>query len=565
MEHTERAADAQASAQASARLTALAAELAPDAAAALRPALHPYLSVSPAAAWLLWPALAVASVGACAAGGGLAAGILSSVLCGGISLGMLALLCRARRDGEHTDSYLQHLSASPAYAAAAQALQQAQPQPQQLEGGDEDAGDRVALMAAQGAVAGRAAAALRAPRLHYIDNLRTALTILVVAHHVFGAFAGGGSLGLSVGNYRHGLTPLLVPLQILDQSYFMALFFFISAFLAPPSLDRKGVREFLADRFQRLAIPFLIALYIAGPLVGVLVEGGAIGRGVTWTPTPLSAWFLCYLLVFSVCYALVNGDVVTPAAPRPSLLLLCAAGAALGALQAVQIVYAPAYPLMPITFGSLPFDIAFFAAGIYARRGGWLEGALGSAWELAAAYAVVIATSLGGFAAAAVLYSRGGGYAFMAANACGEAADRGMSTLPPDFIGNFFGMSILLGVFAVCMSIVALDFCRARCNTAGPLSRWLAANAYAAYLLHPLVVVPLTWAAVAAYRSLGASIDFAAGSVDSTSCLTPPRLRSYDAAALAAGFVCVLFASLAIVFPLAAAVRRLPRARSVLG
>jgi hypothetical protein len=175
------------------------------------------------------------------------------------------------------------------------------------------------------------------------------------------------------------------------------------------------------------------------------------------------------------------------------------------------------------------------------------------------------ATSLGAFAAAAALYARGGGYAFMPANGCSEAADRGMNSLPPDFLGTFFGLTMILGVFAVCMSIVALDVCRARCNTAGPLSRWLAANAYAAYLLHPLVVVPLTWLAVAAFRNLGASITFADGSVDSTSCVTPPHLRSHDTAVLAAGFVCVLVASLALVFPLAAAVRRLPRARSVLG
>jgi len=229
------------------------------------------------------------------------------------------------------------------------------------------------------------------------------------------------------------------------------------------------------------------------------------------------------------------------------------------------MVYAPAYTIMPITFGSLPFDMAWFAAGIYARRGGWLEGALGSACELAAAYAVVVATSVGAFAAAAVLYARGGGFAFMPANACGEAADRGMAALPPAFLGALFGISTLLGIFAVCMTVVALDVFRARFNAAGPLSAWLAANAYAAYLLQPLVVVPLTWAAVAAVRGGGAAVEFAPGSVDSTSCLTPPSLRGYDTLVLLASFSCVLAASLAILFPLAAAVRTLPRARSVMG
>ena len=66
-------------------------------------------------------------------------------------------------------------------------------------------------------VASVAAAPSRSPRLAYLDNLKSTLTAIVVVHHVMGAFAGGGSVGLSVGNFRNPLQPVLGVLQLLNQ------------------------------------------------------------------------------------------------------------------------------------------------------------------------------------------------------------------------------------------------------------------------------------------------------------------------------------------------------------
>ena len=54
---------------------------------------------------------------------------------------------------------------------------------------------------------GGAAAAMTSSRFVYVDNLKSAMTAVVVVHHVLGAFAGSGSLGLSVGNFRNALSP----------------------------------------------------------------------------------------------------------------------------------------------------------------------------------------------------------------------------------------------------------------------------------------------------------------------------------------------------------------------
>jgi hypothetical protein len=154
----------------------------------------------------------------------------------------------------------------------------------------------------------------------------------------------------------------------------------------------------------------------------------------------------------------------------------------------------------------------------------------------------------------------------MPRNACGEPADRGADALPPWFAGAFVAGSAVLGVFAICMSLVALDTCRARCNRPpGPWARYFFENAYAVYLVHPLVVIPVTLSVIAALRAAGAAIDFAGTSVDSASCVTPPGLRALEPLVLAAAFAAALAASLALVFPLASAVRAIPCVRRIIG
>jgi len=73
----------------------------------------------------------------------------------------------------------------------------------------------------------------------YLDNLKTALTAIVVIHHVVGAFGGIGSLGMSVGNYASAWQVVTGTIQIANQSYFMSLFFFISAYFHRPHSTAK--------------------------------------------------------------------------------------------------------------------------------------------------------------------------------------------------------------------------------------------------------------------------------------------------------------------------------------
>jgi hypothetical protein len=111
-------------------------------------------------------------------------------------------------------------------------------------------------------------------RSSYLDVIKVFLTCCVVLHHAVGAFNGSG-LGLSVGVYRSTFQAFAVPFLSLQQSYFMCLFFFISALFVPTSLARKGTRAFLADKAKRLVLPFALFFFVLFPLLI-----GGLGAGV---------------------------------------------------------------------------------------------------------------------------------------------------------------------------------------------------------------------------------------------------------------------------------------------
>jgi glucan biosynthesis protein C len=89
-------------------------------------------------------------------------------------------------------------------------------------------------------------------RLIFFDNLRYLMVLLVLVFH------SGASYGSIVAFWPyHDPNPTEVVdllLMILDV-FMMSILFFISGYFALPSLQKKGGRRFLGDRFKRLGIP----------------------------------------------------------------------------------------------------------------------------------------------------------------------------------------------------------------------------------------------------------------------------------------------------------------------
>lgn len=396
-------------------------------------------------------------------------------------------------------------------------------------------------------------------RVSYIDDLRAALTVAVVLHHCTGAVNGGSSLGLSIGAFRNPLQVVTTWFLILQQSYFMSLFFFISALLVPQSLARKGRTAFLADRFKRIGVPLMIYSLVAGPALG-LIGAAFAGAPLVYTgPNPNVAWYLAWLLMFTTAYTAIPIDgegAPGEPVPRPSLAVLAGAGAVLGALQFVQLAFLPAFISMPISFGSLPFDAAAFWAGTAAAHGRWLVAPFAER-DVAIARGAVVAIAAGLLALLGSIYASGGGYYLLAYNACG--VDPAVTAMPGadavlTILGQLFVLCVVLGVFALCVSVALLDFFQRNAATPGPWRKWIANVSFAAYLVHPLAVLPLT-AALA--RASGVALRWSEKSpVDAISCMSM--------AVLGGGFVGLVAVALPLTYAAATLLKMIPVIRDFL-
>ena len=261
-------------------------------------------------------------------------------------------------------------------------------------------------------------------------------------------------------------------------------------------------------------------------------------------------------------------------------------------LQGIEMVALPAGLVMPISWGSLPFDIAFFVAGLAAARGRLLElitqvrctaccerapsppsfpalasqpdAPLLSRWERMVAWAVVTVVALACFCLGAAAFASGGGAPAMPVQACGDPA--------PPFQGSLGTLSAVLafaaafGVYAVCISLALLDAC-AR-HAAGPHPPWLRAAsraAFAAYLVHPWVLIPAQWAYVAAVVAPGSGgwpVGVPGAVFPSGACLNGPDGGS--GALLWGGFFAVSAVAVPGSFLAGAGLVRLPLLRDVL-
>ena len=134
-------------------------------------------------------------------------------------------------------------------------------------------------------------------RVDYLDRLKTALTALVIAHHVTCAFAGS-DFYLVMGAYPSAFKAFFgVPFLMLNQSYFMSLFFFISGFFSPTSLDRKGAKAFLLDKFKRLGTACSAFVFIGNPLIALeqFQEAFEVLSSPEFEDRHMDLWAFCFL------------------------------------------------------------------------------------------------------------------------------------------------------------------------------------------------------------------------------------------------------------------------------
>lgn len=332
-----------------------------------------------------------------------------------------------------------------------------------------------------------------AKRFVYLDALKVFMTVLVVLHHTSITYGGAGSW-FFYETPKDELSPVILTLfTVVNQSFFMGLFFFISGYVTPGSYDRKGAAGFMRDRLLRCGVPMLIFMLFISPLLRYVSDGypGSFRqyaahvlaaepfRGVVrFDIGPL--WFLFALLLFGGGYTvyrmtLGKGWLKVPAALSMRIIIRYFAAVAL--LNFLVRLFIPVgEDVISLQLGYFPAYLGLFSGGIAASRGQWLDqltvqAARKWAWIALGAFALIpVGMALGGAL-------EGDTSAFMGGFTWQSAL--------------YSGLEPILG-FGISYALLVLF--REKWNRQTALARWLSARAFTVYILHALVVTYIGFA-----------------------------------------------------------------------
>ena len=150
----------------------------------------------------------------------------------------------------------------------------------------------------------------KAPRMYWLDNLRTFVVFLVIAIHAAVVYEknGMGALWWIVSDPCASDVPGI--LFIILNIFVIATLFFISGYLAPLSLKHKSRRAFLTSKFKRLVLPWMIAVLTLIPLYKIIFLYSRNIPQENWTTyfhwnvmwSQNWLWFLPVLFLFNILY-----------------------------------------------------------------------------------------------------------------------------------------------------------------------------------------------------------------------------------------------------------------------
>ncbi len=363
--------------------------------------------------------------------------------------------------------------------------------------------------------------AVTTSRLAFLDNLRTLMVILVLVFH---AAASYGAFPPFWPFREANLSEVVTHIMPLFEVFMMSILFFVAGYFALPSLQRKGGKRFLEDKFKRLGIPWLAVTVLVLPVLDYIhYYTQSIGKGLSprkfgthwWLsmkkigefyvgPMKMSGyldmtehfyqrymWFLSLLLLFFVVFWLVyEARKKWGRAPERSTQEEAPSNRSIyRTLAAVALLNVLLFALIKSLASSLdnPFDMVWFSLGNVVQ------------FELAKLAFYVPYFGLGVYA-----YSRKW---FAAGRDFGRPWVWGLICLLLTVANMLVGRSLIrtaepsLGLQIALVAIYPLwtfsflgvftAFASRRWNQATPLNRKLAANSYNMYLVHYVFVLTL--------------------------------------------------------------------------
>ncbi|MCW3465300.1 acyltransferase family protein [Chitinophaga nivalis] len=341
-------------------------------------------------------------------------------------------------------------------------------------------------------------------RDNWMDNLRSFITLLVVAHHSSLAYTTFASFNKQA--YIASTHPIVDAqrwrgmdlFEDFNDIFFMSLMFLISGIFVVRSLEQKGTAKFIRDRFFRLFIPFMVgvtllmllayypAFYLAYGVHDVKAYIIDYFTVEAWPVGP--PWFIWVLFVFNLLLAVVY-PLIKKGLHRCSGFLV-AQGASpfrllLGVYLFSWILYVPV--VLVIDAGSWtgigPFDFQISRVLLYA--GYFL---LGAVWGIPGLSQGIFATGTAfvrrwpvWLMACLAMY---GCLKWSEAPLISMMARHTLTELQATLI--YRSMWILSCVLS---GIALLTTFKSCVNHTGKIWQSLAANAYGIYLLHYIFVV----------------------------------------------------------------------------
>ena len=332
-------------------------------------------------------------------------------------------------------------------------------------------------------------------RLFFIDNLRILLTILVIMHHTMITYGASGSWYFKDPNTDEFTSIILTIFAVLDQGFFMALFFFISAYFVPGSYDRKGARKFLKDRFIRLGIPLIIYVIIVNPLILYLLYI-LPNQGISFFEYYLTyfqsveafldyiggngpLWFVLMLLILAICYCLIyfivpknSEDIVEKKPPRNEVLIIICI--IMGVLTFLVRLVFPADGGDTILNIQLCFIIQYiimFILGVEAYKRDWfrnISDSQGNLWFLIVLISLVF---------------------FFVIGFLGGAFEGNIEPFRGGFTWQAFAYAMWESFYCMGMCIGLITLFRRKFNRQGKVAKNLSQNAYTVYIIHAPVLI----------------------------------------------------------------------------
>jgi glucans biosynthesis protein C len=321
-------------------------------------------------------------------------------------------------------------------------------------------------------------------RLYFFDNLRAFVIILVVVLHgsmTYMAYAPTWWYVVDPSN-----SEIFTQLVLLIDVPIMPILFFLAGYFALPSLQKRGVRLFLKEKFVRIGIPWIFGALFLAPLITYMIY---FSRHIPMSYLQFWAtdfwgkmyqqsvyWFLGILmfLFIGLGFAFSQSDRLRASTRRVSTsarkpLAVFATIMAL-AFLAINLFFhidnwSHIYLLVfqPVR---IPLYIGYFILGLYAERHSWFmtDG---------------FNPELGPWAATCFL------------TGLGYLACRWTSAAPNALL--IIATAILFNVFCLSSLVAGILFFRQKVNSADAVWQSLAANSYGIYYVHPLILYPLAY------------------------------------------------------------------------